>query len=252
MAERPIRPTVPPLTLERLALGEASPEETARLEREPELLAAVEALRQEDEDILRAYPPAVMAGAIQKRSKASPRPTQSSFWLVPALGAAALGAWLLVQSGDAQLRVDGPDTTRIKGLEPQLVVHRQKGNAVERLGEGSVARAGDLLQLAYVAAGQPHGVVLSIDGRGSVTLHFPATPDASTRLEPHAALDAAYELDDAPRLERFFLVTAARPIDVSMVLERAHKLASGPEAEGAPLALPAGFKQTSITVRKAP
>src|SRR5690606_19161898 len=98
----------------------------------------------------------------------------------------------------------GPEGVRLKGQEPHLALHRRAAGAVvERLGEGATARAGDVLQVSYVAAGRRRGAVLSIDGRGVVTLHFPERAGAATELVQEGAvpLAHAYELDDAPAFE---------------------------------------------------
>jgi len=93
-------------------------------------------------------------------------------------------------------------------------------------------------------------VIVSIDGRGAVTLHFPADAGASTALEPGAHnVPDGFQLDDAPSFERFFLVTSDAPIDVKTVVAAAEALALRGGSTG-PLALPAGLKQTSSIVHK--
>ena len=97
--------------------------------------------------------------------------------------------------------------------------------------------------------------VVSLDGRGAVTLHHPATLNGSTALTPGDAvtLDHAYELDDAPGFERFLFVTSDAPLDVATVLEAAHVLARQPsEARTRPLPLPETLVQTSFTLEKVP
>ena len=48
-------------------------------------------------------------------------------------------------------------------------------------------RPGDVLQLSFVSGGRSHGAVLSIDGRGSVTLHAPESPTGAMQLPPELA-----------------------------------------------------------------
>ena len=118
--------------------------------------------------------------------------------------------------------------------------------------EAEKALPGDLLQLAYVSAGDTHGIILSIDGRGVVSLHFPEARNASTRLEINREifLPNAIELDDAPDYERFFLITSPGPLDVSSVLESAGDLAAGGNSMDGPLDLPEEVNQISFLVRK--
>jgi len=168
-------------------------------------------------------------------------------------------------SGDGRSASDGStggppqaddDPVRIKGLRPHLRLHRQRNGAIEELHDGDVARAGDLVQISYMAAGNRHGVVLSLDGRGQVTLHHPARPDGSTALEARGehALDHAYELDDAQAYERFVLVTAGdEALSTATVLAAARDLAGrGRAGRHSPLPLPERWQQSSILLHKRP
>jgi hypothetical protein len=119
--------------------------------------------------------------------------------------------------------------------------------------DGNVAEPGDLLQLAYVAASEHYGVILSIDGRGGVTRHFPAEEGGSTllALNKRSLLPNAIELDDAPGYERFFLVTSKTPIDIAAVVAKAGDLAADPgQARSSDMDLPAGLKQRSVLILK--
>lgn len=141
------------------------------------------------------------------------------------------------------------------GLKPRLVIHRKVGTAVVRIDDGTVARPGDIVQVSYVAAGNRHGVVLSVDGGGAVTLHHPRAPDDPPALQARGEhpLGHAFELDDAPEFERFFLVTSGdTPTDVETVLEAARSLAAaGPSvARVDPLQLPATWQQASLLLAK--
>jgi hypothetical protein len=135
-----------------------------------------------------------------------------------------------------------------------LRVHRRVGTGEpEQLEDHARVRQGDVLQLSYTSGGHPHGVVVSVDGRGAVMLHHPAALSDSTALTPGEAapLGHAYELDDAPAFERFLLVTSREPLDVAAVLEAARTLARQPsEARTRPLPLPETLVQTSFVVEK--
>ena len=96
-------------------------------------------------------------------------------------------------------------------------------------------------------------MILSIDGRGHVTRHFPADDGGPTALSRNKRifLPNALELDDAPGFERFFLITSPEPIDVKAVLAEAVELAKDPNlARRSELALPSGLKQTSVLLLK--
>jgi len=121
------------------------------------------------------------------------------------------------------------------------------------LSDGDQARAGDLLQLAYVATEESYGMIFSIDGRGVITLHFPEDKGESTQLELNKqfSLPNAIELDDAPGFERFFFLTSGSPIDVHAVFNAVKDAARDPEqVRQTGLDLPESLKQYSILILK--
>jgi len=268
---------IPDWLLERIALGELPPEELAaaraRLEQEPGGLERLAALEADSRATLERLSPARVAREVDTRFRrgAPARPTPArSPWLTSAMGLvpvlAVLALFVIAQPDPGPDGTPGtpgseptgplagldPEPTRSKGLTPRLEVHRQRAQADELLAEGALAVAGDVVQLAYVAAGHTHGVILSVDGRGSVTLHAPEHGAQAAALSPSGTqrLAGAYELDDAPRFERFFLVTSDQPFAVEPVLEAARALAASPEAHTASLFLPEGLTQVSFTLQK--
>lgn len=146
-----------------------------------------------------------------------------------------------------------PEVTRAKGA-PRLVAFRQVGEQAERLEPDAVVNAGDLIQLRYNPGGKSYGLIASLDGAGVVTLHFPLGEDAppqATAVSPETTtLPHAYALDDAPRFERFFFITANEPIDVQQSLAAVRSLARRVDSATAALELPAGFRQGSLCLRK--
>ena len=165
----------------------------------------------------RQYPPAWMAERVRERlgregARVPERRGQARRWGLPAaIGLAAIALVVVLPRLATMPAGPGPVTTtdsdRIKGLLPSLAVYRRTDRGTETLADGAVARKGDLLRLGYTAAGQSHGVILSIDGRGAVTLHLPSSGHRAAPLgrDGTVLLDQAYELDDAPGWERFYL-----------------------------------------------
>jgi hypothetical protein len=142
---------------------------------------------------------------------------------------------------------------RAKGVGLELRVFRQQSSGIERLVSGAEVTAHQVLQLGYARGGFRFGVLLSIDGRGEVTLHVPREPGESTALSSRSEhlLSEAYELDDAPAFERFILVVADQPLSVEQVLSAARGLARDPSrARTAPLLLATPNEQRSLWVRK--
>jgi hypothetical protein len=150
------------------------------------------------------------------------------------------------------------DSAAAKGIASRaaLRVFRKTATGPEELADGSSAAGGDLIQLSYSAGGARYGAILSVDGRGAVTFHLPqaysggsaSSPELDAR--PLAALGSAYELDDAPSYERFFLVLSPRPFQLTELYEGARKLASRADAASAALSLGSGLEQRSILLRK--
>jgi hypothetical protein len=195
----------------------------------------------------------VAAAVIRERIAA--RPPATAVWGRRVVFAAAASLTVVgVGFGVLRLREGSafaPAETRVKGLRPHLGAFRQTPAGVVPLVEGALAREGDLVQLTYQAAGRPFGVILSIDGRGAVTVHHPRDGRQAARLVPgqEVRLSSAYRLDDAPGWERFVLVTAEVPFDVAPVVDAARQAASGASATE-PLALPSSLEQSSFTLSK--
>ncbi|MCB9762599.1 MAG: hypothetical protein H6739_22560 [Alphaproteobacteria bacterium] len=249
---------VPDLLVEQLALGELDEARAAavraRLEAEPGGLARLEALAQSDAAIREAIPPRVAAAAIRQRMTQRRNRRLFTFGLELAV-IALLGAIFMPPILEPGVHLPGvyldpqDGATRIKGLDPQLHIHRRGDGETLRLDDGAPARAGERLQLTVAAAGAPYGAVFSIDGWGVVTLHLPeqlgdavALPSGGAQELPHS-----YELDDAPSFERFFLVTGVEPFPVAPLLRAAEGL-EHPDSD--PLPVPNTLAVTSVTLHK--
>jgi len=265
---------VPDVVLERYRLSELPAAESERLERQ---LREDEALRRRlgeieasDGELLRSGAPERLAAGVRREARrAGPqsgtpgRRSPAWRWLVPA--AAVAGAVVLVavitlpavrgRMGQPSSSSPGAPATddRIKGLEPSLTLFRRGSSGSEVLADNSVAHAGDLIRVAYQAAGRPYGVIVSVDGRGGVTLHLPPSGSAASPLQAgdRVLLDQAYELDDAPRWEKFYLVTGNEPFDVASIVNAARRAAEDAGSDGPPaLDLPPGLEQASLSIAK--
>ncbi len=268
------------LYLEQHALGELPEQLAGQLDRS-ELGAAREELQANNEEILAELPverqvPIIRSRYAMEKARAEALAREQArvrrgAWAGAVAAASAAAVLLLVVMPSVHDRDDpdprGPgvvaplpvDEVRIKGPQkpepaaPYLNVYRQSGGAPERLDDGAAAGPGDLIQLTYVAEKSKHGVVLSLDGAGNVTLHWPEKPDGSTLLKSRGEtpLLHAYELDAAPLYERFVFVTSDKPIEVPEVLEAARRLASDARSAATdPLEIPADWKQSDFTLNK--
>jgi hypothetical protein len=252
----------PEWLVERLYAGDLPPDQAAqvraRLEAEEGGLARLEALAKDDAAMRAAHPPGPVLAEIRRRAGAAAprwRARRGFLLLAPTLAGVAAAALLVVKLGVAPGPGVRDEGERVKGNGPRLAVARERpGLDAEPLGPGARARAGDVLQLSYLSAGRPYGVVLSIDGRGAVTRHWPESGDSAAPLEAGGAvpLAHAYILDDAPTFERFFLVTGNTAFAIQVPLEAARRLAASGAARAAPLGLPAGLDQTTLLLEKLP
>jgi hypothetical protein len=254
------------IDIERYVLGELSEDRAKAIERildvDAETRARVEAIKADNRAILEAYPPHLMAvqigaraeEATAKRAAARRRVMIPAISAVIATTAAVLVVVILPYGPPTESMNSGHDVleeTRPKGsTEPTLYVFRQRGKGDVLLNEKTaVSSAGDVIQLKYAAKGEKYGIIFSVDGRGAVTLHYPASKGESAKIEPRGvhALQYSYELDDAPRFERFFFVTSEKPFDVSDVLEKGEALGASPAGK---LALSSDLSVTDFLLKK--
>jgi anti-sigma-K factor RskA len=265
--------------LERYVLGEL-PGKRAReikkwLKTDTQLKEKIEEIEKSNREILTQYPPDFVAPKIMSRHNSNtrdeikeiPRPKPVFFkrilYASPAFAAALVIILILFPLRKREITSPTdhtqPDKILVKGMEeidmskPQLLVHRKRNDRIELLKNGARGKAGDLLQLAYIAAKQSHGVILSIDGNGSVTLHFPDKKDKPTSLEQDQKilLPNAIELDNAPGFERFFFITSSVEINTEEILKKAMILANNPaRAKKENMDLPENVNQYSIIIIK--
>ena len=298
---------VPDLLLEQLHLHEldaaTATNVRARLAAEPDGLTRLAALGGSDSAVFAAFPPAEVAAEITRRqhlaavrgAHASDAPqgmaTPSSFasslrWLAaPLVATLAIALFVALPDAPAPAEVEpallpanaasdrakggvsGPATGTVK-----LLMFRKNADGAGPLADGAVARAGDLVQVGYFAQHASFVTILSIDGRGRVTLHLPADKTGTSHGRPRGAplgdqpgtqhtahraevgqsvmLDHAYELDDAPTFERFVLVSSPSPFAVRDVQRAARLVAASKAPSSARLALAAGMAQTSFVLSK--
>lgn len=261
----------PDLLLEQLRLGELPERLRKRLLADPQTAERLMLLEKSDEEILRRYPPGEIAGRIRERSRTgthtappSDEPAPEDLSAVAHLRRVAarsrllpLLAALLVVGLSVPIvlsTVDGRQErseVRVKGLLPSLRVYRESPSGIELLHDGSRVRRGDLLQIGYVAGEARYGMIFSIDGRGAITLHLPERANGAPQLQGagQILLPFSYELDSAPRFERFVFVTSTAPFSVAQVLQ-AERLAVAKQGPNALPSLSSAFSVVTVTLDK--
>jgi hypothetical protein len=233
----------PDLFVEQALLGEreASPVDAAR----------VAQLAESNVDILKRYPPRVVGMRVRNHRQKAARAWAFGGSLVVA--AAALTLFVVPTPVSQTVQpIDDGSGIRLKGLQPTLQIHRVTDAGAQELAPEASAHEGDRLQLSYIAGEDRYGVVFSVDGRGTVTVHMPLSGNQAVELAKDGAtiLGSSYALDDAPAYERFFLVTSKEPFALSTVTSAANQLAQGGHADQGQLSLPSNLHQTPVLLLK--
>lgn len=210
--------------LERYLLGELPEVEMAALrkrEAEDELFAArVKMMREEGERFLAENP----FSALEDKLGNDQRSVERSLWLrVAAVLVVAFGIFSVVvlnrqteivnessaTSGMDVAMADVDNGTRIKGMTAGLEVWKKMGDSAVQMVNLGEAREGDEIQLRYRVPQKCFGMLFSMDGNGTVTMHM-GEGNRAVELEPGkmTTLPFAYKLDNAPKFEKFFLLTS--------------------------------------------
>lgn len=257
---------IPDWLLERFAAGELSGPAAREVQRalgaSPDERARLEALREDNSRTLLSHPSHEVQREVERRLRVAgqAQPVPSPRWLAAA-AAAAMSAAAVVALFAVRVQDGAPSSgalgraalgegDRVKGGF-ELHVFRVRGQSQDRLLDGAAAEAGDDLQLHYLSGGRRFGVIVSIDGAGGATLHMPEDVRGSSEMAAESgAVPHGYQLDDAPRFERFIFATSSSPLSAAEVLAAARAVVRGPDPLRAPLALPDGAQQVSLTLRK--
>ena len=119
--------------------------------------------------------------------------------VVPDAGAQAMDVAMAAQD----------DGTRIKGMDARMEIWKKTGDSAVQMLNLDEAREGDQIQLRYSVPEKCFGLLFSMDGNGTVTMHM-ADGSQAVALEPGkmTTLPFAYKLDNAPKFEKFFLLTS--------------------------------------------
>lgn len=255
---------VPDILIEQYALGELSPERAAEVERSERFAERIKALREDNTEFQARYPADVYAtrirnqhGAERARTVARRRIRAVRIGALAMPGAAAVLVLGLLLFGGLDVGRDSAtgtvaEITRTKGAA-SITIYRAVGSEARMLQEGDRAAAGDVLQIVYAAADASFGTIVSVDGRGEVTLHYPMQEAEDPRLDTEGAqrLPYAYRLDDAPEFERFHFITAETSFSVKEVLNLVRKQMSAAESlRSGALELPDGLAVTTVTIHK--
>ena len=255
------RKNIPTLLLEQYLLGEL-PEAADINENDPEIALMIEKLKDTNKEILSLYPPEIMGKQIESQLESNQLDQKHSqkkvinFLLrsAPLLAAAVflIIIGLLPFKGETPPTGEpGQEITRLKSTGPHLLIFRKTDIGAELLSNETYVRAGDLLQVKYNASSARYGAILSIDGRGIVTLHYPEQPGLAAPLEQRqsVSLPYSYALDDAPYFEQFIFLTSNELFSTEEVFSSL-ELTDGSLEALSQLKLPDSIRISRVTLYK--
>lgn len=220
------------LQLEKYLLGALPDSERkaldARIAADPALAKTVERMRSEDLAFAARFPAETIVPEIQAAALPKPRPqtVPTLEWrkgialAFPVGGRRTFAFALMLLCAAPLLLWKLPSETRgerLKGKQAELRLYRNTAAGPERVVSGSQAAAGDVFQVELHPGTFAYGAVVSVDGNGSVTLHWPSDPVGATAWSalPGHRLPSSFQLDDSPRFERFHLLLSRQPLDLA-------------------------------------
>ncbi len=229
----------------------------ARLESSQSLetLESLQKIAESDADILARYPASSMKAAVAAKlaSPKAEKPTKGGTYTafrimraaaLPAAACAVLAVAFVTTQGISRVGPDADDPSqgltfiasanspdRAKGSGPKLNVYRKRGEEAVRLQKGDSVAANDVLQISYISGGHEWGAILSVDGNGTVTRHYPDAGNDAGALDNsgEVALSFSYVLDDAPKYERFIFIYSRTSFSLIPVIKSLETLAKDPE-----------------------
>lgn len=272
------RQHIPDLWLELYLLDELDEpmrsEVTQLLQSDNEILQRYQKLQQSNEEILSLYPAQSFAHKLKEKArtrgnihlhieldeteKDQLRQVRNTLnrWSRWGYGlAAVLVVMIAVSINEPTQMSDQPqailgDDIRTKGLKPSLSIYLNRENKIRELHNQDQVAAGDVIQLAYTAVDYRYGLIISVDGLGNISRHFPEQGDQAAPLlnKPQSSLNYSFELDDAPGFEQFIFIASKQEFAIAELMHKARQQLQA----GTPLQLQAGkdFIVQSTTLRK--
>lgn len=183
---------------------------------------------QTDEEILNLYTPEAMKSAVEKKLKTVHYAKFNSvqkFSAVAALLVIMIALPLLIKNVNYSKNKEIENSGIIyKGKKNELAtvksdkkakffIYKNEDSTPVLLKENDIVNEGDKLQISYQTTTNLQAMILSIDGQGNVTQHYPLTVGESKLIKTSSSqtpLLSAYELDDAKSYERFIMITSKK------------------------------------------
>jgi len=251
-----VKKNVPDIYLEQLYLNELSPK-TAESITKRDSEEILNNIKISNKKILEKYPPSFIKRNIIQRMNNKPETKSNTIdfrsRILRSVPIAAALIFLTLNFSHLYRTQEPNNIIRSKGLTPELSVYIDKNNSPVELFNNDFVSESDLIQLTYNAAGNKYGVIFSIDGKGVITLHYPESNKITPFINPNGshALPFSYELDDAPKFERFFFISSKQEFNINNILKSAEGILNkdNPELIDT-LDLTKDFAQQTIILKK--
>lgn len=259
------------LKLEQYRLGELQEEEMLLINKQiklyPELQNRLKKIEEEETIFHKEISSEEMIGDIlnkhQSKKIKSKRKLSFSLVLVPVMIITVMVSITIFTQFNKEpvhKTTQDKDILRVKGdgrklkEDPKIFLFKKTDTKkVENIKNNSLAQEGDLFQIAYTAGNKKYGIILSLDGKETFTLHYPETEDKNCQLK-HGQLvylEHSYELDNAPDFEQFWFISSNTKIDIAGIIKMIKKgKIKNLMDTSAKFSLPDHFSQHSILVKK--
>lgn len=114
------------------------------------------------------------------------------------------------------------DLVRMKGDSSVIKLYKKVNGENKIVEESDSFKQGDVLQITYFTSKWKYGSIISLDGDGVATLHYPSTfqDDGYLINDTEAILPYSYQLDDAKGFERFYFIVSDKSFDIEEVYKR--------------------------------
>ena len=266
---------IPDWLLEKFVLNELTAGQKKAVEeyiskKSTEAEARINKIKQSNIEIINTYQPSNVAREINRRLKQekfneSIEKSTNRNWIKQlTLAAPGLAVLLVVFyfaflptnifKGKQHDNKSEIETIRLKGIKPFLRIYRKNGDKIEPLKKDSLAKEADILQLSYISAKKEYGFIVSIDGRNTITKHFPENSNLATKLsnQGEILLPFSYQLDDAPDYEIFIFITSNEQFKIETVIDIMKKLSStiANKLNNIKFDLPLHFEQSVFVLKK--
>lgn len=226
------------IDLDLIVLGQASPEQVARVAAHGACCPACAALQAEYLQRAQHFRTSVFQRTAPRVIERGRRwaPARLRWLLAFALSAMA-GLALLARGHHTHPSSTDPTTDSpvigVKGAPAlQVFVRRRAPGAragVSKVHEGDRLAAGDALRFVLLPTGLPYVLIASVDGAAQVSIYYPFHGETSAEVDGKSTVSVpdSIVLDKAPGPERIFVIHSERPVPASLAREVLAQLGAG-------------------------